>query len=455
MLSQALVLALLVNGRTVFEDFSWTDKSKDFALALEEFGLKYEQQGHQLALEGVGFQFTPPTLLPIRFTDYENVMLWTLASKDTETLFTIAGNNDEDGSALVQRAKSLLLQYFVVKPCVDEPSKFAFTFAAEDPKFKKDSLGNVFPIYRDRLLLRTLLKGGSLVLDERSSVKDSWPKMLAYFGVSLQTEIRGMEQLSEFERRMMMARGQKLERSYHTEMEETKVLTSRDYYIPGDATEATAFALWATLGKHPKDFELRIKNANVNSTRTGAITALKRMGADIDVASRREKFGDAFGDLVVVPLETGRRLQGRRFSEDVIATCLEEYPFLAVAACFAEGETILRLPREFREIMRPKNELLAENLRKTGAEVGVYEDGLVIRGLEVMLDGSDFDGGENPNMGIALRILAMILEDDSAANHQEVMDREYPLLCSKLQQVAEQSIAEAQAAVEALKKAGG
>ena len=57
---------------------------------------------------------------------------------------------------------------------------------------------------------------------------------------------------------------------------------------------------------------------------------------------------------MVYPLASGKRLQGRRFSEDTIATGLEEYPFLAVAACFAEGETILRIPKEIRKEMRAR-----------------------------------------------------------------------------------------------------
>ena len=36
-----LVMALLVNGRTVLEDFSWASGSERFALALKEFGLEY------------------------------------------------------------------------------------------------------------------------------------------------------------------------------------------------------------------------------------------------------------------------------------------------------------------------------------------------------------------------------------------------------------------------------
>lgn len=437
----ALVMALLVNGRTVFEDFSFAAGVEPFAEALKDFGLNYTQQGHQLVLEGKGFQYALPSMLPIDMSESRCVMLWTLASKDVDQIYTFAAENDEAGVAQVASAKELLQKYFKVKPVADEPAKFTFTFAAEDPAIKKDSLGNVATVMRNRLLLRTLVRGEYLSFEEKGSVHDQWTKMLMYFGVSLKYESRGMEQLTELERRMMMARGQKIERTQFTEISETPVITGRDYYVPGDTTEAMALALLATIAGIPKNTEVALKNVDLNSSRAGALTCLKRMGGNFETVSRRERFGDVYGDVMVYPLASGKRLQGRRFSEDTIATGIEEYPFLAVAACFAEGETILRIPKELRATMRPTNEALAENLRKTGAEVGVYDDGLVIRGLETIVNGSDFDGGSVPQNGLALSVLSIALENDEPVANSELVEATYPGVLQKLNQLLEQASA--------------
>ncbi len=437
----ALVMALLVNGRTVFEDFSFAAGVEPFAESLKEFGLNYTQQGHQLVLEGKGFQYALPSMLPIDMSESRCVMLWTLASKDVDQIYTFAAENDEAGVVQVASAKELLQKYFKVKPVADEPAKFTFTFAAEDPAVKKDSLGNVATVMRNRLLLRTLIRGEYLSFEEKGSVHDQWTKMLMYFGVSLKYESRGMEQLTELERRMMMARGQKIERTQFTEISETPVITGRDYYVPGDTTEAMALALLATIAGIPKNTEVALKNVDLNSSRAGALTCLKRMGGNFETVSRRERFGDVYGDVMVYPLASGKRLQGRRFSEDTIATGIEEYPFLAVAACFAEGETILRIPKELRKEMRPTNEALAENLRKTGAEVGVYDDGLVIRGLETIVNGSDFDGGNVPQNGLALSVLSIALENDEPVANSELVEATYPGVLQKLNQLLEQASA--------------
>ena len=437
----ALVMALLVNGRTVFEDFSFAAGVEPFAEALKEFGLSYVQQGHQLVLEGKGFQYALPSMLPIDMSESRCVMLWTLASKDVEQIYTFAAEDDESGIAAVSQAKEMLQRYFKVKPVADEPSKFTFTFAAEEPAIKKDSLGNIPTIMRNRILLRMLIRGEYISFEEKGSVHDQWTKMLMYFGVNLKYEGRGMEQLTELERRMMMARGQKIERTQFTELSETQVITGRDYYIPGDTTEAMAFVLLTTIAGIPKNTEVCLKNVELNSSRAGALTCLKRMGGNFETVSRRERFGDVYGDIMVYPLASGKRLQGRRFSEDTMATGIEEYPFLAVAACFAEGETILRIPKEIRKEMRSRNEALAENLRKTGAEVGVYDDGLVIRGLETIVNGSDFDGGDVPENGLALSVLSLALENDEPVANVELVERTYPGVLSNLKQLLEMAAA--------------
>ena len=427
-----LVMALLVNGRTVLEDFSWSAEGRSFANALEEFGLTLNLQGHEMVLTGKGFQYPVPSLLPINFGERDSILLWTLASRETEQVFTFAAENDEAGIAAVALAKERLQAYFKIHVESDSPADFKFRFDTAEPSLKKDSLGSVPYIMRNRLMTRALIRGEFISFEEKTVVRDQWTRMLQYFGVPLRYEGRGVEQLSEFERRLLMAQGKKVERTQFTEQSETKVMTGRDYYVPGDFTEAMALILLSTIGAVPKGNRILIKNVELNSSRVGAINCLKRMGANIEIVTRREKYGDVFGDLEVFPVDAGKRLQGRRFGEDTVATSIEEFPFLAVAACFAEGETILRLPKEQRKAWRPVNESLAENLRKTGVEVGVYDDGLVVRGLENITAVPEFDGGENPQVGLALNVLALALGCEEPVGHTEVVEANFPGILKKL-----------------------
>lgn len=431
MMEQALVLSLLVKGRTVLEDFKWTPRSARFAEVLCEYGLSYELKGHQLALNGLGFQYKTPTLLPYRFSPHALVLLWALASRDTETIYMIAGDDGDQGE--IQKAKDLLQRYFLVTWLAELPCKLQFQFQEGLPKIKKNSQGDIPYLMRNRLLLYALVSGRDLTFEERSSIRDQWTRMMIYFGAALTYESKGMENMDELSRRIAKARGVKMERTWTTTLLPTKILTGREYFVPGDATESTALCLFATLAKDSKIKTFIVKNACINTGRVGAITALKRMGALVDFTTRRERYGDAFGDIEIKSF-VGKRLQGRRFSEDAIAPCMDEYALLALAACYGEGETILRFPEEYKLPIVDYLELLALNLRKTGVEVGVYENGLVIRGKEE-LDGGDFDSGGHPSIGLVLFMISLLGKGKSSVEALECVEEAFPGLCDKIESI--------------------
>ena len=99
------------------------------------------------------------------------------------------------------------------------------------------------------------------------------------------------------------------------------------------------------------------------------------------------------------------------------------------------ADNALSEDKEVRKEMRPKNEFLAVNLRKTGAEVGVYDDGLVIRGLETIVNGSDFDGGDSAQMGLALSVLSLALQNDEPVENMDKVEAVFPGVVEKLANV--------------------
>ena len=99
------------------------------------------------------------------------------------------------------------------------------------------------------------------------------------------------------------------------------------------------------------------------------------------------------------------------------------------------GRVALGFRKEHTELCRQFNEFLAENLRKTGAEVGVYDDGLVIRGLETIVNGSGFDGGKWPEIGLALSVLSVALGNDEPVANADLVEATYPGVLEKLKKV--------------------
>ena len=102
--------------------------------------------------------------------------------------------------------------------------------------------------------------------------------------------------------------------------------------VPADPSSA-AFPIVAAL--IVPGSEIRIDAVMLNPTRTGLITVLKRMGADITIENERSESGETVGDLVI----KAGPLKGVDVEPEIAPSMIDEYPVLAIAAAFAEGRT--------------------------------------------------------------------------------------------------------------------
>ncbi len=107
------------------------------------------------------------------------------------------------------------------------------------------------------------------------------------------------------------------------------------------------------------------------------------------------------------PLRIGARLVPR---------LIDEIPVLAVAACFAPGESRIRGARELRVKETDRLKSLALNLARLGARVRELEDGLVIRG------GTGLEGGECLSFGDHRTAMAAVVAGLAARGPTVVYD---------------------------------
>ena len=406
-----LALGLLVNGRTTLDDFAFTDRSRHFANLLQEFGLKVEEKGSNTILTGVGFSYQIPALLHIPESDNAMSLLLALASKDTETLFSATGTAEQ-----LQKAKTFLAEVFGVKVENESDTEagktISFHFEHVLPLLKETREGCIPYLAKNAVLVNALVLGRTVEFDERCPVRSSFVEMLAYFGAQIQIQTTGMQEMSELERRIAKARGIKTERRVKTVISETKILTSHDYFVPNDPTEACALVILSILSPAFKN---------------------KKMGAKIDFGSRHERYGTAYADVISV---YDKRLSSRRLAEDILCTCLEEYPFIALAASTADGESILRIPDSLSKELRPRCETLARNLKQTGASIGVYDEGLVIRGREE-LDAGRFDAENDPVLGLMFNVISLFSQGETTIENLGNIDVAFPGIVNKLKEIAQ------------------
>ena len=143
--------------------------------------------------------------------------------------------------------------------------------------------------------------------------------------------------------------------------------------VPGDPSSA---GFWMVAASIIPGSEIVIRNVCMNPTRTGLITALKLMGADIVELDARDVGGEAVADLRI----RHAPLTAIEVPPELAPSMIDEYPILFVAASFAEGRTVARGAHELRVKESDRIAAMRAGLEAAGVRTEEFEDGLAIEG---------------------------------------------------------------------------
>jgi 3-phosphoshikimate 1-carboxyvinyltransferase len=260
--------------------------------------------------------------------------------------------------------------------------------------------------------------------------------VLRHFGVDLKIERDDAKDADELTRRIarqMRAAG-KQEPVTRLRLPSGARVRGAALSLPGDVGEAAVAALAATL---IPGSDVLLENVLLNPGRAGFFSALRRMGADLEVVQRRERAGEAFGTLRV----RSSGLFGKRFDAESLADMREEVFLLLVAAAFAEGESVFRDLDFLRGGEPDRLKSLVAALKQAGVDMGELEDGLVLRGKGEM-DGGTYDALGHPGLAAAYAVLALKSHGASTLRGAQGLEWRYPGLLAKLEAAAEKPGAE-------------
>ena len=145
--------------------------------------------------------------------------------------------------------------------------------------------------------------------------------------------------------------------------------------VPADISSAAFFIVAALINPGS---EILIKNVGINPDRIGAIEILRKMDGFIEIINKRDESGEPVGDILV----KASTLKATEIKGDIIPKGIDELPVIAVAACFAEGETIIRDAKELRVKETDRIKAMTTELKQLGAGVEEVDDGMIIKGKE-------------------------------------------------------------------------
>lgn len=207
---------------------------------------------------------------------------------------------------------------------------------------------------KSAILLAALNAAGTSTVIETEATRDHTEKMLRHFGADVRIEDLGGG------RRAIAVTG-------HPELKAQRVA------VPSDPSSA-AFALVAAL--LVPGGGVTAEGMLLSPTRTGLLTTLAEMGADLSILNEREEGGEPVGDVTV----RFSALRGVDVPPARAPSMIDEYPILSVAAAMASGTTVMRGLGELKVKESDRLSATAQALIACGAKVEVGEDTLTVHG---------------------------------------------------------------------------
>lgn len=196
------------------------------------------------------------------------------------------------------------------------------------------------------------------------------------------------------------------------------VLTGQKIVVPGDISSAAYFLV---AGLITENSEITIKNVGINPTRDGIIDVIKMMGGDMTFANVNADSGEPTADITVKTSS----LKGCVIEGDIIPKLIDEIPVIAILACFAEGETVIKDAAELKVKESNRIDVMVNNLSAMGADITGTDDGMIIRGGKPLHD-AVIHSRKDHRIAMSFAIAAMCAEGETEILDADCVNISYP-----------------------------
>ena len=208
-----------------------------------------------------------------------------------------------------------------------------------------------------------------------------------------------------------------------------ETMTGQDIVVPGDISSAAYFIV---AGLITPDSQITMKHVGINPTRDCIIKVCQAMGADIILSNVQDDNGEPTADITV----KSSKLHGTVIGGDLIPTLIDELPIIAVLACFAEGETVIKNAEELKVKESNRIDLMVNNLVRMGADAIATEDGMIIHGGKP-LHGISINCKYDHRIAMTFSIAGINADGETVIEDAQCVDVSYPTFYDTLKQLAQ------------------
>jgi 3-phosphoshikimate 1-carboxyvinyltransferase len=199
--------------------------------------------------------------------------------------------------------------------------------------------------------------------------------------------------------------------------------------IPGDFSSAAPFFVAAAL---VPGSTLTVHGIGLNPRRTGLLDVLERMGARVAIYNRRRVGGEPAGDVEMRASE----LVGATVSAAEVPALIDELPLLALAACQAHGDTVVRGAGELRLKESDRIEGVVEELRRIGGHIRATRDGFRVRGVPTRLRGGIVDSRGDHRLAMLGAVAGLASQEGVELRRSEAVGVSFPGFFEVVRQLA-------------------
>ena len=349
---RAMILTALAEGQSIVSKYCQGDDCLNTMRAFRALGIQIDETPHELTVYGKGFWgLTEPNGLIDCGNSGTGIRLLSglLAGQDFFTVLT----GDE---SIRRRPMGRVVKPLREMGAVIDGRKGGELAPLAIRGTRLHGIDYTSPVasaqIKSSLLLAGLFAEGTTRFTEPRLSRDHTERMFQYFGIPLSHD------------------GQSLVLQGRPSMK----WGGRTLVIPGDFSAAAFFIVGATI---IPGSDITIRNVGINPTRTGLMSVMKSMGAQIEMLRPREETGEPVADLHVIAAP----LKGVAIGADLIPQTIDEFPILCVAASVAEGETVIAGAEELRVKESDRIATMRAELQAMGAQITERPDGMVIQGL--------------------------------------------------------------------------
>ncbi len=265
---------------------------------------------------------------------------------------------------------------------------------------------------KSSILLTGLSSTGNTSVIEPTLSRDHTERMLKFLGAKILT-------------------AQMSDSTWKITLQGLPKLRALDIEIPSDPSSA-AFPIVSSI--ITPNSKIKVLNVCINNLRMGLYESLIEMGAKISFSNKREVNGELVADIS----SSYSILNGIKIPKSRVATMIDEYPILSIAAMKANGDTVMEGIEELRYKETDRIKAVCEGLNSLGIETIDTKDSMVVRGKgpDVRIKGNvKIKSKLDHRIAMSFLCLGLITENSIIVEDTDTINSSFPSFLDSMNKI--------------------